>query len=72
MTEREKTVLRYLATMLSNAEIAEEMFLSPNTVKVHLRHVYRKLTSPAGAPPCGGGANYGCSRTTTAPEPGGT
>ena len=43
MTEREKTVLRYLATMLSNAEIAEEMFLSPNTVKVHLRHVYRKL-----------------------------
>ena len=43
VTEREKTVLRYLATMLSNAEIAEEMFLSPNTVKVHLRHVYRKL-----------------------------
>jgi LuxR family maltose regulon positive regulatory protein len=43
VTEREKTVLRYLATMLSNAEIAEQMFLSPNTVKVHLRHVYRKL-----------------------------
>jgi LuxR family maltose regulon positive regulatory protein len=43
VTEREKTVLRYLATMLSNAEIAEAMFLSPNTVKVHLRHVYRKL-----------------------------
>jgi LuxR family maltose regulon positive regulatory protein len=43
VTERERTVLRYLATMLSNAEIAEEMFLSPNTVKVHLRHVYRKL-----------------------------
>jgi LuxR family maltose regulon positive regulatory protein len=43
VTEREKTVLRYLATMLSNAEIAEAMFLSPNTIKVHLRHVYRKL-----------------------------
>jgi LuxR family maltose regulon positive regulatory protein len=43
VTEREKTVLRYLATMLSNAEIAEQMFLSPNTVKVHLRHLYRKL-----------------------------
>jgi LuxR family maltose regulon positive regulatory protein len=43
MTEREQTVLRYLATMLSNAEIAEQMFLSPNTIKVHLRHVYRKL-----------------------------
>jgi LuxR family maltose regulon positive regulatory protein len=43
MTERERTVLRYLATMLSNAEIADQMFLSPNTIKVHLRHVYRKL-----------------------------
>jgi LuxR family maltose regulon positive regulatory protein len=43
VSDREKTVLRYLATMLSNAEIAEQMFLSPNTIKVHLRHVYRKL-----------------------------
>jgi LuxR family maltose regulon positive regulatory protein len=43
VTERERAVLRYLATMLSNAEIAELMYLSPNTVKVHLQHVYRKL-----------------------------
>jgi LuxR family maltose regulon positive regulatory protein len=43
VTERERTVLRYLATMLSNAEIAEQMYVSPNTVKVHLQHVYRKL-----------------------------
>ncbi|HKG52277.1 MAG TPA: LuxR C-terminal-related transcriptional regulator [Actinomycetales bacterium] len=43
VTEREKAVLRYLATMLSNAEIADQMYLSPNTIKVHLRHVYRKL-----------------------------
>jgi LuxR family maltose regulon positive regulatory protein len=43
VTEREKAVLRYLATMLSNAEIAEQMFRSPNTIKVHLRHLYRKL-----------------------------
>jgi LuxR family maltose regulon positive regulatory protein len=43
LTEREKTVLRYLAAMLTNAEIAEQMFLSPNTIKVHVRHVYSKL-----------------------------
>ncbi len=43
VTEREKTVLHYLATMLTNGEIAEQLFVSPNTVKVHLRHVYRKL-----------------------------
>ena len=29
--------------MMSNAEIASEMFVSVNTVKTHLKHVYRKL-----------------------------
>ena len=43
LSERELTVLRFLPTMLSNAEIASEMFVSPNTVKTHLKHVYRKL-----------------------------
>jgi LuxR family transcriptional regulator, maltose regulon positive regulatory protein len=43
LSERELTVLRFLPTMMSNAEIASEMFVSVNTVKTHLRHVYRKL-----------------------------
>jgi LuxR family transcriptional regulator, maltose regulon positive regulatory protein len=43
LSERELAVLRFLPTMLSNAEIAAEMFVSPNTVKTHLKHVYRKL-----------------------------
>ena len=43
LTEREITVLHYSATLLTNAEIAEHLFVSPNTVKVHLRHIYRKL-----------------------------
>ena len=43
LSDRELTVLRFLPTMMSNAEIAAEMFVSVNTVKTHLKHVYRKL-----------------------------
>ncbi len=43
LSERELAVLRYLPTMMSNAEIAGEMYVSVNTVKTHLKHVYRKL-----------------------------
>lgn len=43
LTEREQRILRYLPTMLSNAEIGAEIFVSLNTVKTHLRSIYRKL-----------------------------
>lgn len=43
LSDREKAILRYLPTMMSNVEIAAELYLSINTVKTHLRHVYRKL-----------------------------
>ena len=43
LTERERTVLRYLASTLSNAEIAAELYVSVTTVKTHQRAVYRKL-----------------------------
>ncbi len=43
LTEREMKILRYLPTMLSNAEIGAETFVSLNTVKTHLRSIYRKL-----------------------------
>jgi LuxR family maltose regulon positive regulatory protein len=43
LTEREQIVLRYLPTMMSNAEIAESMYVSVNTVKTHLKALYRKL-----------------------------
>lgn len=43
LTERETKILRYLPTMLSNAEIGAETFVSLNTVKTHLRSIYRKL-----------------------------
>jgi LuxR family maltose regulon positive regulatory protein len=43
LSERESAVLSYLPTMLSNQEIAAELFVSVNTVKTHLRSIYRKL-----------------------------
>jgi LuxR family transcriptional regulator, maltose regulon positive regulatory protein len=43
LSEREREVLRYLPTMLSNAEIAGELFVSVNTVKSHVKSIYRKL-----------------------------
>jgi LuxR family maltose regulon positive regulatory protein len=39
----EVVVLRLLATDLSTTEIAEHLHLSPNTVRSHIRAVYRKL-----------------------------
>jgi LuxR family maltose regulon positive regulatory protein len=43
LTDREHAVLDYLPTMMSNAEIAQQLLVSVNTVKTHLKAVYRKL-----------------------------
>jgi LuxR family maltose regulon positive regulatory protein len=43
LTQRELSILRLLATSMSNAEIAGELCLSVNTVKTHLAAIYRKL-----------------------------
>jgi LuxR family maltose regulon positive regulatory protein len=43
LTERELTVLRYLQSMMSTAEIASVLYLSVNTVKTHVKSIYRKL-----------------------------
>ncbi len=43
LTEREREVLVHVSGMLNTAEVAEQMYISVNTVKTHLRNIYRKL-----------------------------
>jgi LuxR family maltose regulon positive regulatory protein len=43
LSPREIEVWRYLATSLSLTEIADRLFVSRNTIKTHVRNLYRKL-----------------------------
>lgn len=43
LSKREKEVLTFLTTGLSNEEIAEKMFVSKNTIKTHIKNIYSKL-----------------------------
>ncbi len=43
LTESEARVLRFLPTNLSKREIADELYVSLNTVKTHVKHIYAKL-----------------------------
>jgi LuxR family maltose regulon positive regulatory protein len=43
LSDRELQIMRYLPTMLTAAEIAIDLGVSVNTVKAHMRAIYRKL-----------------------------
>lgn len=44
LTPREREILSLVATGASNEQIAEELFVSPATIKTHLQHTYKKLS----------------------------
>ena len=43
LTAREREVFRLIADGLSNAEIAQELYISDTTVKTHVTHILQKL-----------------------------
>jgi DNA-binding NarL/FixJ family response regulator len=43
LTTRELEVLRLVAKGMSNRDVAEELFISENTVKNHVRNILEKL-----------------------------
>jgi DNA-binding NarL/FixJ family response regulator len=42
LTPQERNVARLVARGLSNRQVAEQLFLSPNTIETHLRHIFQK------------------------------
>ena len=43
LSSRELTVLELLSSRLTTHEIAGTLFISPNTLKSHVKSIYRKL-----------------------------
>ena len=43
LSEAELRVVRYLPSNLRAPEIASDLFVSTNTIRTHLRHIYSKL-----------------------------
>ena len=46
LTPREKQILTMIAVGASNDEIADNLCISPHTVKTHLYNIYNKIRVP--------------------------
>ena len=43
LTDRELEIVSYLPSRLTNTELAGQCYVSVNTIKTHMAHIYRKL-----------------------------
>ena len=46
LTFREMEILMMISRGAKNTEISDKLFISPNTVKTHLYHIYKKIKVP--------------------------
>jgi len=46
LTPREIEILSFIAAGAKNVHIAEELFISPNTVKTHIYNIFKKINVP--------------------------
>jgi len=46
LSERERDVLTLILAGIPTREVAKELYVSENTVRTHLRNIYRKLEVP--------------------------
>lgn len=46
LTKREKEILSSVAAGNTNSDIAEQLFISPHTVKVHIQNIFKKIGVP--------------------------
>jgi DNA-binding CsgD family transcriptional regulator/N-acetylneuraminic acid mutarotase len=68
LTEREREILRLVATGTSNKDIAHQLFISSNTVKVHLRNIFAKIGVSSRTEAAVYAIRYGLSRVSESPE----
>ncbi len=66
ITPTELEVVRHVAAGLTNPQIGERMFISPATVKVHIRHVFNKLDTSSRAELAAAAARHGVDAPTPA------
>jgi DNA-binding NarL/FixJ family response regulator len=69
LTDRERTVLRLMASAATNAEIAEQLYLSEATVKSHVGSIFAKLGARDRAAAIVFAYEHGLVQTEAAPPP---